>query len=247
MAGSLSKPELQLHRGYPTPVGSFWHVYTDFPEIYDRFALATLAAKKVQEFIDFKGARVLDIASGTGRNALEHARLARSVIGIELFQTMRDFAIARARAGGVANVEFRNGIAEDLSMFGEDSFDVAVSMYGAPFPWDTDDSFVRGCERVVRSGGHIVVVGTPPDWRPAYARSLSVPFGNPDAQKTSDRRLEQLGFSVQDFVVIWTTALNKRRLRHSGSSMALPLILDHILDNKTSHPEWALRAYIKRV
>ena len=80
-----------MHRGHPTPVGSFWHVYTDFPELYDRFALSTLeAAKKVHELIDFTGARVLDVASGTGKNALEHATLARSVIGIEPFETMRD-------------------------------------------------------------------------------------------------------------------------------------------------------------
>jgi len=238
--------ELQLHRGYPTPVGSFWHVYTDFPELYDRFALASLeAAKKVHELIDFTGARVLDIASGTGKNALEHAKLARSVIGIEPFETMRGFAIARARALGVTNVEFRDGIAEDLSMFGDDSFDVAVSMYGAPFPWDTDDSFVRGCERVVRSGGHIVVVATAPDWRAAYARSPSVPFGDAEAQQAVDRRMEQLGFSVHDFVVDLDYGTEQEALETFGFIYG-PAAIDHILDNKTSHQEWALRAYIKR-
>jgi SAM-dependent methyltransferase len=239
--------ELQLHRGYRTPVGSFWHFYTDFPDLYDRFALSTLeAAKKVQELIDFTGARVLDIASGTGKNALEHAKLARSVIGIEPFETMRDFAITRARVSGVTNVEFRDGIAEDLSMFGEDSFDVAVSMYGAPFPWDKDDSFVRGCERVVRSGGHIVVVGTPLNWRPAYARSPSVPFGNPEAEQAVDHRLKQLGFSVHDFVVDLDYGTEQEALETFGFIYG-PAAIDHLLDNRASHQEWALRAYIKRV
>ena len=119
-------------------------------------------------------------------------------------------------------------------MFGEDSFDVAVSMYGAPFPWDTDDGFVRGCEWVVRSGGHIVVVGTPPDWRPAYARSRSVPFGNPDAQKTIDRQLEQLGFSLQDFVVDLDYGTEQEALETFGFVYG-PAAIDHILDNKTSH------------
>lgn len=239
--------ELQSHRGCRTPVGSFWHFYTDFPELYDRFALSTLeAAKKVHELINFTDARVLDIASGTGKNAFEHAKLARSVIGIEPFETMRDFATARARARGVTNVEFRDGIAEDLSMFGEDSFDVAVSMYGAPFPWDTNDSFVRGCERVVRSGGHIVVVGTPPNWRPAYARSPSVPFGNPEAQQAVDHRLGQLGFSVHDSVVDLDYGTEQEALETFGFIYG-PAAIDHILDNKTSHQEWALRTYIKRV
>jgi SAM-dependent methyltransferase len=239
--------EIQLHRGYPTPVGSFWHSYTDFPELYDRFAVATLeAARKVHELVDFTGARVLDIASGTGKNAFEHAKLARSVIGIEPFETMRDFATARARARDVANVDFREGIAEDLSTFEEDSFDVAVSMYGAPFPWDTDDRFVRGCERVVRSGGHIIVVATNPDWRPAYARAPSVPFGDPEAQTATDRRLEQLGFSVHDFVVALDYGTEQAALETFGFIYG-PAAIDHILDNKASHQEWALRAYIKRV
>lgn len=239
--------DLRSHRGHPTPVGSFWHSYTDFPELYDRFALASLeAAKKIHELVDFKGARVLDIASGTGKNALEHAKLARSVIGIEPFETMRDFATARARERGVTNVEFRDGIAEDLSMFEEGSFDVAVSMYGAPFPWDTDDSFVRGCERVVRSGGHIIVVGAQPDWRAAYARSCSVPFGNPEAEQSVDQRLKQLGFLVHDFVVDLDYGTEQEALETFGFIYG-PAAIDHILDNKASHQEWALRAYIKRV
>jgi ubiquinone/menaquinone biosynthesis C-methylase UbiE len=239
--------ELRLHRGFPTPVGSFWHSYTDFPELYDRFALATLeAAKKVHELIDFRGARVLDIASGTGRNAFEHAKRARSVVGIEPFETMRDFATARAGARGVTNVEFRDGIAEDLSMFGDDSFDVAVSMYGAPFPWDTNDSFVRGCERVVRGGGHIIVVVTTPGWRAAYARSPAVPFGNPEAEQAVDHRLKELGFSIQDFAVDLDYGTEQEALETFGFIYG-PAAIDHILDNKTSHQEWAVRAYIKRV
>jgi ubiquinone/menaquinone biosynthesis C-methylase UbiE len=159
---------------------------------------------------------------------------------------MRDFATARARARGVTNIEFREGIAEDLSMFDEDAFDIAVSMYGAPFPWDTDDSFVRGCERVVRSDGHIVVVATTPNWRAAYARSPSVPFGNPEAQQAADQRLKELGFSVHDFVADLDYGTEHEALETFGFIYG-PAAIDHILDNKTSHQEWSQRAYIKRV
>ena len=118
-------------------------------------------------------------------------------------------------------------------------------MYGAPFPWDTDDRFVRGCERVVRSGGHIIVVGTIPNWRPPYARSRAVPFGNPEVQQAMDR-LERLGFSVHDFVVDMDYGTEQEALETFGFVYG-PAAIDHILDNKTSHQEWALRAYIKRV
>jgi hypothetical protein len=98
----------------------------------------------------------------------------------------------------------------------------------------------------VRSGGHIVVVGTPLNWRPAYARSCSVPFGNPEAQETIDRRLKQLGFSEHDFVVDLDYGTELEALETFGFVYG-PAAIDHILDNKTSRQEWALRAYIKRV
>src|SRR5204863_2617694 len=98
------------------------------------------------------------------------------------------------------NVEFRDGIAEDLSSLDDDSFDIAISMHGAPFPWDKDHRFIRGCERVVRAGGHLVVVGTTPDWRPLHARAGGRPFVNAD-QRWIDSELRERGFEVHDSVV----------------------------------------------
>ena len=236
--------ELRTHRGHPTPAGSFWEAYTEFPERYDRFALSTIqAAEIVHDLVDFRSARVLDIASGTGKNAIAHAKLASSVIGIEPMAKMRAFAQARVRALGLTNVEFRDGIAEDLSAFDDDTFDIAVSMHGAPFPWDTEDRFVRGCDRVVREGGHILVVGTTPGWRPLP--DLGEPFVNPDVRKAMDR-LEQLGFSVRDFVVDMDYGTEREALDTFGFIYG-PAAIDYILDHHTALQQWGLRVYLRTV
>jgi SAM-dependent methyltransferase len=240
----MSAVELRTHRGYPTPLGNFWEVYFEFPERYDRFALSTLhAARLVHSLVDFRDARVLDVGSGTGKNAAEHAKLARSVVGIEPMPKMRAFADDRIRALGLANVEFRDGTAEDLSSFDDDVFDIAISMHGAPFPWDTDDRFVRGSERVVRDGGHIIVVGTTPGWRPLHSRGEE--FGSPDTRRAMGR-LEQLGFSVRDFVVDMDYGTEQEALDTFGFIYG-PAAIDYILDHHTAQQQWGLRIYHRAV
>ena len=236
-----------MHRGYPTPISSFWGSYPDFPELYDRFALSTLhAVEVVERLVDFRSARVLDVAAGTGKNAIEHAKIARSVIGIEPMPKMREFAIARAKSLGLSNIEFREGIAEDLSMFADDAFEIAVSMHGAPFPWDTEHRFVHDCERVVRHGGHIIVVGTTPDWQPLHARSATAaPLANPQVVEIMGQ-LTRMGFEAHDFVVEMDYGTLREALETFGFIYG-PSAIDYILDNMTSNQEWSLRVFVKAV
>lgn len=237
--------ELLTHRGYSTPVGSFWETYYEFPERYDRFALSTLqAAEVVHGLVDFRDARVLDVAAGTGKNAIEHAKLARSVIGLEPKPKMRMFANDRIRALGLANVEIRDGIAEDLSALADDAFDIAISIHGAPFPWDTQDRFVHECERVVRAAGHIIVVGTTPDWRPLHAPLE--PFGDHEARQAMDHRLVQLGFAAHDFVVDMDYGTEQEALDTFGFIYG-PAAIDYILGHHAAVQQWGLRVYIRSV
>lgn len=81
------------------------------------------------------------------------------MVAIEPWIEMRGFAIARQQRLTVGNVDFVEGLAEDLSRFPDGAFDRCVSVAGAPFPWD-DDAFIEGCLRVVRPGGYILFGGT---------------------------------------------------------------------------------------
>ncbi len=97
------------------------------------------------------GARVLDVATGTGKVALGAARAVGPnghVVGVDLSEGM--LARARRKAGDLP-VEFRQMDAEALE-FDDGTFDVVLCGFGVFFPPD----IVRGVQemyRVLRPGG----------------------------------------------------------------------------------------------
>lgn len=150
----------RLHRGWATIDGDWNRFYKEFPGVYDRFTVSTqLLVDEMHSIASFTATQVLALASGTGKDAFEVARLAKHVVGIEPWIEMRSFAIAKQQRRGIQNVEFVDGVAEDLSRFEDGVFDRVISVHGAPFPWD-DAAFVRGCLRVVRPGGYVLFGGT---------------------------------------------------------------------------------------
>lgn len=153
-------PDPRLYRGWATIDGDWDRFYKEFGGVYDRFSVSTtLLVDEMQSIADFNGARVLSLASGTGRDSFEVARRAKHVVGIEPWIEMRSFALAKQQRLGIQNVEFVDGVAEDLSRFEDGAFDHVISLHGAPFRWD-DAAFVRGCLRVVRPGGYVLFGGT---------------------------------------------------------------------------------------
>ncbi len=98
------------------------------------------------------GARVLDVATGTGHVALAAARRFCEVTGIDYVPALVSTASARAEAEGLA-VDFRVADAEDLPFSGG-SFDTVLSAIGVMFVADHQraaDELVRVC----RPGGRI--------------------------------------------------------------------------------------------
>ncbi len=105
------------------------------------------------------GARVLDVATGTGDLALELARRVApdgEVIGSDFAEGMLARARAKAaRAGGV-RPRFEWGDALELS-YADDSFDAATVGFGARNFSDLAQG-LREMTRVVRPGGRVVVL-----------------------------------------------------------------------------------------
>jgi SAM-dependent methyltransferase len=106
------------------------------------------------------GARVLDVASGTGHVALEAARTFCDVTGIDYVPALVETARRRAAAEGL-EVDFREGDAEDLP-FADGSFDHVLSAIGVMFTADHDRAAAE-LVRVCRPGGRIGVAS----WTPA--------------------------------------------------------------------------------
>ncbi len=83
--------------------------------------------------LELDGARVLDVACGTGAVAIEAARRGASVVAVDITPRMLDVARARAADAGV-EVDWRLGSFDDLSAYAD--FDVVSSAFGVIFADD---------------------------------------------------------------------------------------------------------------
>ncbi|MBM3222987.1 MAG: class I SAM-dependent methyltransferase [Candidatus Tectomicrobia bacterium] len=118
--------------------------------------LVTQVAPKGHEF-------VLDVATGTGHNALSFAPHVRQVIGLDLTAPMLAEACGLAQKRALHNVRFFQGDSERLP-FADASFDV-VTCRVAPHHFPDVASAIREMARVCRPEGCIALVDniTPED------------------------------------------------------------------------------------
>ena len=102
------------------------------------------------------GLKVLDLGCGDGTTAVPAATLGASVLGVDIASNLVAAGNARARDLGLGNCRFQQGDACDLHWLDDESFDLAVSIFGAMFaprPFDVAKELVR----VTRPGGRIVM------------------------------------------------------------------------------------------
>lgn len=105
--------------------------------------------------------RVLDVACGSGNGALAAARRAwGNTVGCDFVPALLERGRERAAAERLA-VEFVEGDAQALP-FGDGSFDVAMSIFGAMFAPDQERTAAE-LLRVVRPGGRIGMANWTPD------------------------------------------------------------------------------------
>jgi SAM-dependent methyltransferase len=106
------------------------------------------------------GARVLDIACGTGNLSIPLARQGAIVTGVDIASNLIAQARDRAKAEGL-NVTFDEGDAEQLP-YEAASFDAVVSMFGAMFA-PRPELVVEEMARVLKPGGRLAMA----NWNPA--------------------------------------------------------------------------------
>lgn len=113
--------------------------------------IAKVVSGEAENFVarlDLKpGARVLDVACGTGNSAIPAARAGAHVTGVDIAANLLEQARARAAAEQL-EIRFEEGDAEELP-YPDRSFDVVVSMFGAMFaprPERVAEEFLRVCK-----------------------------------------------------------------------------------------------------
>lgn len=131
--------------------------YAVFAHVYDAVVFPFRKLRhEVVTFVDPPpGARLLDVATGTGQQAFAFAKRAREVVGIDLSEAM--LSIAR-RKNRCSNVSFQQADAAELP-FKDDSFDAScVSFALHEMPRSVRERVVHEMARVTKHGGSITVV-----------------------------------------------------------------------------------------
>ena len=130
----------------------------------DYGSIAWLTVPLAQELCGFvevpAGAKVLDVATGTGHVALVAARQFCDTTGIDYVPELIDTAARRAEAEGLA-IDFRVADAEALP-FEDGSFDYVLSAIGVMFTADHQRA-AGELARVTRPGGRIGMA----NWTPS--------------------------------------------------------------------------------
>ncbi len=131
----------------------------DYPSMVETFLLP-LGPRLVDACDLGPGARVLDVAAGTGNASLPAAATGAHVVASDLTPELLVAGRARAEAAGLA-LEWVEADAEDLP-FEDESFDVVISAIGAMFAPHHQlvaDELVRVC----RPGGKIALLSWTPE------------------------------------------------------------------------------------
>jgi ubiquinone/menaquinone biosynthesis C-methylase UbiE len=125
--------------------------------------IALFSADSAAEFVDRlnipRGAKVLDVACGTGNLAIPAARKGAQVTGLDLAPNLLEQARRRAAGEGLT-ATFDEGDAEQLP-YADAAFDVVMTMFGAMFA-PRPELVARELTRVCRPGGTVAMA----NWTP---------------------------------------------------------------------------------
>ncbi|MEO8260567.1 MAG: ubiquinone/menaquinone biosynthesis methyltransferase [Acidobacteriota bacterium] len=153
---------MSIHHRIATPAAKRRYVRTLFATIADRYDLITVVLSYGQDrrwkrrLVDLaapdRGARALDLATGTGDIAFALAAAGAEVIGLDV--TLRMIELARAKAAGSQTTRFLVGDMLELP-FPARSFDVVTVGYGLRNVPDLDTAIAE-MFRVVRPGGRVL-------------------------------------------------------------------------------------------
>lgn len=103
-----------------------------------------------------KGSKILDVATGTGGQALAFAKRGYDVVGVDISKDMLEVAKRNNRYG---NLKFEVADATRLKRFKNDSFDVScVSFALHDMPSNVREKVVKEMARVTKPKGTVMIV-----------------------------------------------------------------------------------------
>jgi ubiquinone/menaquinone biosynthesis C-methylase UbiE len=157
-ADALAAAKAKAERTYNAAADSFDAAPLAF---WDRFGRGTIERLSLRP-----GARVLDVACGSGASALPAAHAVGvdgRVLAVDLAADLLELGRAKAAAQGLTTIEFRRG---DMTALGlpDGGFDAVVCVFGIFFVPDMEAQ-VAELWRLVAPGGQLAIT----TWGPGFA------------------------------------------------------------------------------
>lgn len=132
------------------------------PELYQSFLVPAMFQPFTEHLLDAVrvagGARVLDVACGTGvvsREAARRAGSSGSVTGVDMAPPMLEIARAEPVDDDAATIKYVQGVADSLPV-GDDGFDVATCHHGLQFFPDRPAALAE-LRRALVPGGRVAI------------------------------------------------------------------------------------------
>ena len=130
-----------------------WVIYVTTPDDYHKQPFMDWDEKELTNLTDYYGKTVVDIGSGTGKQAFSVAPLAKYVYCVEPVYNLRKYLRNRAKREAYTNIFVVDGLLEEIP-FNNEFADIA--MCGHVFG-DMFEAQLSELERVTKKGGLIVL------------------------------------------------------------------------------------------
>lgn len=130
-----------------------WVIYVTTPDDYHNQEFVNWDERELTDLTDYTGKTVVDIGSGTGKQAFAVAHLAKYVYCVEPVHNLRKYLRNRAKKEDVTNLYVIDGLLEDIP-FNDGFADVAM---GGHVFGDFLETELSELERITKKNGLIIL------------------------------------------------------------------------------------------
>lgn len=173
---------------------------------------------KKEKKVALEGIRVLDLGSGTGRNANYLAQMGNVVTGFEISATAIDLALLRAKEMGVSVDYQKQSIGEKYPL-DDETFDLIIDVTSSNSLNEKErEVYLAEAHRVLKTGGYFFVKTLCKDGdQNAKALLKKSPGTEPDTYINKEMGLTERVFSEQDFRSLYSKYFTIMRLEKKTS------------------------------